>query len=133
MFFDDLIDDEQAQTHAVTHVLGGEERVEDPRQAFRRHARAAVADRDIDGIALDVAIGGKVVGLVMLFAYSRRHDDAAAAGNGIQRVLDQVEEHLLHALPVGIQIQVVGDLQRDRDLSGDIGLDEAQRLLHQLP
>ena len=45
VLLDDAIDRRQPEAGALADFLGGEERLEDPRQMFRRNARAGVAHR----------------------------------------------------------------------------------------
>ena len=49
---DELVDDRQAQSRALADVLGGEERIPDPRQDVGRDALAVVPDLDLDGAGL---------------------------------------------------------------------------------
>src|ERR1017187_5595331 len=52
MFFDEAVAQAQAEAGAFADFLGGEKRVEDALQIFRRNARAVVLNRDADDFAI---------------------------------------------------------------------------------
>ena len=85
-FDDDAARDRQALARAAPHFLGGEERIEDARADRLGNAAAGVADRDDDVFAFD----------------ARAHRDLAdragpldLVGDGVRRVHDEVEHHLV--------------------------------------
>ena len=56
MAVDDPVDDRETEPGALAHVLGGEERIPDPRQDLRRDALAVVLDLDLDGARIAVGV-----------------------------------------------------------------------------
>ena len=82
MLRDDLVGDRQAQSRSLAHVLGREERIEDARQHFGRHAAAVVLDLDRH--------------VIEPLAPGDHHDPAAGPDHRLDGIGDEVEQHLVH-------------------------------------
>ena len=79
---DELVHDRQAEAGALADVLGGEERIPDPRQDLGRDARAVVADLDLDAVRRR-----RVVSIVIVASL--------APGERLRGVGQEVHEHLV--------------------------------------
>ena len=92
------VDLTQAKTGALTGLLGGEERFEDPRQYFRRDAGSGIGDADGDEFAAQA-----------LFRAAAAHQDRlggdgkrAAGRHGIARIDGKVEQSELELIRVDL-------------------------------
>ena len=96
MLLDDSVRHAQAEAGPLTHLLRGEERLEDPRQGVARNAGTIVGHGDHDpGLALvHTHPGGDANGIAHPLAAD------AAAEDSLLGIQDQVEEHLLKLMGV---------------------------------
>ncbi len=116
---DDLLGDGQPEPGAAVvparRVLGLRERPEQAGQALRRHADARVGD--LDAHAGDVRAGGK----------PRHVRDDAAAGRELDRVAQQVDEHLAQPRRVAAEASVEAGLDHGGEIdAGGRRLDREQ-------
>ena len=113
---DDAVDHRQAEAGALADLLGGEERLENLRAHVGRDAVSVVLDFDqhiigrSDRHLLQAAAfgGGKV---------ARAQRDPAALAHRVARVDDEVDDHLLELVEVGLhqpEIAAVHDIELDR-------------------
>src|SRR6185312_6946158 len=78
----------EAKTGSLVGTLGGEERLENPRQNFRRDAKPRVTDRNRYELAFDCLDG---LGAVEGDIFSRQGNDATL-GHGVACVHHQIDE-----------------------------------------
>ena len=81
MFLNDAVADGQSQAHALAHLLGGEERVEEAAEQMLRDAGAGVLEADEHQVA---ALG-----------HRGADGEPALALHGLPAVHQQIDEHLL--------------------------------------
>src|SRR5512146_1300981 len=144
VLLDDLMDDEESETGALADVLGREKWIEDLREEFKGDADTVVSDFDVDGVLLERALAAVlevvvdadflVLDVVHGPALLRldRHR-ALIRRDGVDGVLDQVQKHLLHALLVREDDDVVGNGKRNRNLRRYLSLDELYCLFDYFP
>ena len=112
MHLDDAVRHGETETGALAHLLGGEERAEELVEVFLGDAGAVVGDHDDD----------------VLLGAVQRDEDAAAVGQRVLGVGQQVGEHL-HDL-VGVELgHRVGEAVVDGDRDALVDGDGAQHLL----
>ncbi len=89
----------QAETRALAYRLGGEEGLEHPLQHVGRHALTLVLDGDPHVVA--GAAGARRGSLAPVEDdIGRAHPDQAAAGHGVARVDDQVQQGVLQLMRI---------------------------------
>jgi hypothetical protein len=118
VLLDDSVRHAQAEASPLTHLLRGEERLEDPRQGIARNAGTVVGHGDHDpGLALvHTDPGGHANGIAHALAAD------AAAEDGLLGIQDQVEEHLLKLMeetevPTRSPQDIAGQVQALMDFS----------------
>ena len=77
----------QPQAGALAHLLGGEERLKNVRQHFRRHARAVVLHQNLNKVLL--ALGGNM-----------QASGARRLHQRLEGVVQQIHQHLLNLVGV---------------------------------
>ena len=98
------------ESESGTAGPGAESRVEDARQVVPGDARPGIAHLDVHAAALQVFARG---------VFHAADREPSAAGHEAQRVERQVEQHLLEAVPVGMNgdaMEAVDDLHFDARL-----------------
>ncbi len=114
---DDPPGDVQPQPGALADRLGGEERLEDPRDDVGRDARAGVADLDLRRVVASPGPEG----------------ERAVAAHRLQRVVDQVRPHLVQLRAVHRNVgQHSVVVAHDLDLVADLAAQHHQGALQQL-
>ena len=98
---DDLVSHEQTEPRPLPDLFGREKRIENSRQYLARNSRAAVLD-----------LQRSPQSFRKLFAPSP-DGQIALAGQGIQRILDDVDQNLLEAQAIDVDDQLRIDVGRD--------------------
>src|SRR5438046_814858 len=116
----DLAGDEEAESAA--RVLGGEEGVEDLLDVLGRDTRTRVADRH------------RAPALAAVLLAAGRDLDAAVGAAGLERVQEEVHQHLLHLRLVDHHVREVRlGVEGDRHIApARLGLEQARDLRDQL-
>ena len=124
MGFDDVAAHREPQAGAalaagVRTFFGGEERIENLRQHFRRNAAAVVAHHQVDHVVLGVV--------------QQLDQQPAAVGHRLPGVDQQVQQHLLNLVAVDVGLRDRLDLLFDRDaILVHLAFEQQQRVLDQL-
>src|SRR3954468_25028203 len=102
MRLDDAVGNRESEPDTLRLVLEAEEGVEDPLAHLLRDSPAAVGDGELDGVARDCREGDLEV---------------AARGHRLDRVLDQVRDHLLDLDGIALRLgNAIGEVRADADL-----------------
>jgi hypothetical protein len=122
MFLHDTVGDRKSQPRALTNILGGKERFEDVRQHIVGNPRAVVRNIDLHVLAFGLAEIGRRRGPDL----GDLHADDAVFADGLQRVDQQIGQHLLQlafvrfgdqrAVAIGLQFTSLFLCERRHDL-----------------